>query len=217
MTIDIDIHLIHGGTCRNTTPASSHRYKISIALVVITVILLVFHMSVLPAVAAEKSGPASTAPTKSEAQPEQRPNPSAKGVTESASKAGVKACADRIYRVTDFLTKGLKSGAVLFTPPSESDKRLISVSLGLETPGGKTAYASESFAPNGINGCSNVYETVAYWEGSCLDVAKKQFPNLKKANALVNNLTMLDGGNSVKVFLMPAGTGCVAIKKEVLH
>jgi hypothetical protein len=28
---------------------------------------------------------------------------------------------------------------------------------------------------------------------------------------------VLDGGLSTKVFLMPAGSGCVSVKKEVVH
>jgi hypothetical protein len=185
-------------------------------------VLLFFYLFAPFSFAADKatdksSEGTSQAPAKSEAQLEQKTNPSAKGITDAAVKAGVQACADRIYQVTNYLTTGIKSGAVLFTPPSDPDKRLVSLSLGLETPGGKVAYASESFAPNQANGCGSLYETVVYWDASCTDVAKLQFPGLKNSSAIVNNLIMLEGGASVRIFLMPAGMGCVAIKKEVLN
>jgi hypothetical protein len=179
-------------------------------------VLLFFYLFAVCALAAEKKVPAPTT-AKSKAQPEQKSNPSAKGITDSAVKAGVKSCADRIYQVSDFLTTGLKTGAIFFSPPSDPDKRLVSFSLGLETPGGKAAYASESFAPNQANGCGSLYESVVYWEAGCPDVAKRQFPGFKNSKTVISNLIMLDGGTGVKVFLMPAGSGCVAIKKEVLN
>jgi hypothetical protein len=178
----------------------------------ITVVLLSFYLFVGFAAAAEEGNPSPAT-----IQPEQKPNLSAKSITDAAVKAGVKSCADRINQVTNFLTTGLRSGAVLFEPPSDPDKRLISFSLGLEMPGGKVAYASESFAPNQANGCGSIYETVVYWEEGCTDVAKHQFSTFRNYGFIVNSVMMLDRGTSVKVFLMPAGTGCVAIKKEVLN
>lgn len=132
-------------------------------------------------------------------------------------KAGVRSCADRVDQVTNFLTAGSRSGAVLFEPPSDPDKHLVSISLGLAMKGGRIAYASESFAPNQVNGCSSMYETVVYWEADCAEVTKNQFPAFKKYGVLVNSITVLDGGANLKVFLVPAGTGCTAIKKEVLN
>jgi hypothetical protein len=48
-------------------------------------------------------------------------------------------------------------------------------------------------------------------------VAEKQFGTLKKAGALAKNIGVRNGGESMKVFLMPAGTGCVSIKKEIVR
>jgi hypothetical protein len=154
---------------------------------------------------------------KSETKPEQKANSVALGLKAAMKKAGVTSCADRVNQVTDFLTSNNESGAITFPPPSEPDRRLLSFSLGLKTPDGKVAYASESFAPNQANGCGGMYETVVYWESACADVAKRQFSTFKSHGLLVNNITVLNGGTGVRVFLMPAGTGCVAIKKEVLN
>jgi hypothetical protein len=174
-------------------------------------VFLSFYLLTAFAVTAEE-GSASPATM----QPEKKSNASAKSIADIAVKAGVKSCTDRIDQVTNFLTTGLKSGAVFFAPPSDADKRLISFSLGLEMPGGKVAYASETFAPNQANGCDSMYETVVYWEEGCADVAKRQFATFRNTGVIVNSIMMLDSGTSVKIFLMPAGSGCVAIKKEVL-
>ena len=179
-------------------------------------VILFLCLPVVFAGAAEKISP-SLAPTKLQARPEQKSNPSAKNITDTAVKAGVRACAGRINQVTDFLTTGLTSGAVFFQPPSNPDKSLVSFSLGLKVPAGKVAYASESFAPNQANGCGSTYETVVYWEAGCSDVAKLQFSSFRNDGVLVNSIMMLDKGTGVRVFLMPAGTGCVAIKKQVLN
>ena len=181
---------------------------------IMMLVLLLFCLSVVIAEGAEKKAPG---PAKTKVQQQQHTNPSAQGIVDAAVTAGVKSCVDRIYQVSDFLTTGLKTGAIIFPPNSEPDKSLVSFSLALDMPNGKKAYVSESFAPNQASGCSSLYESVVYWEENCTDVAKRQFASLKNASIINNNLIMLDGGTNVRVFLMPAGTGCVAIKKEVLH
>jgi hypothetical protein len=138
-------------------------------------------------------------------------------ITEAAVKAGVRSCKDRINQVSNFLTSNTNSGWLLFQPTSQPDRRLISVSMEAATKDVSSAYISESFAPNQANGCAGLYETVVYWEKGCFDVAKKQFATFKRAGVLSKNISVLDGGAGVRVFLMPAGKGCVAIKKEVFQ
>jgi hypothetical protein len=138
-------------------------------------------------------------------------------ITEAAMKAGVKSCKDRINQVSNFLTANTKTGWLLMLPKSQPDLRLISVSMEAATKDVASAYVSESFAPNQANGCASVYETVVYWEKKCPIVAIKQFATFKRAGVLSKNISILDGGTGVRVFLMPAGEGCIAIKKEVLQ
>jgi len=47
-------------------------------------------------------------------------------------------------------------------------------------------------------------------------VGTQQFAGLKRAGQMKTNITLLDGGPATKVILMPAGSGCVSIKKEVV-
>lgn len=79
-----------------------------------------------------------------------------------------------------------------------------------------SAYVSATFAPNQANGCGAAYDAVVYWPLACDALASKQFSSLKKIGMLKKAITVLDGGVATKVFLMPAGTGCVAIKKEIV-
>jgi hypothetical protein len=78
-----------------------------------------------------------------------------------------------------------------------------------------TAYASASFAPGQGNYCEGLYETVVYWPQTCSEVAEKKFGKFKRAGAI--SKTLCPGRRCNKVFLMPAGAGCVSIKKELIH
>ena len=162
------------------------------------------------------SSPQTTPP----AQPAQQaapvyPSPSAVNpVTKAAVDAGVLVCASRINQVVTFLTTDTKSSAYLFTPQRQTDQSLFSVSLGLDGQNLPTAYASASFAPTTNGQAAAVYDTVQYVPQSCADVEKNIFKTLKRKGSLGKDIVILDAG-PVTVFLMPAGSGCVVIKKEI--
>lgn len=136
-------------------------------------------------------------------------------VTQALVSQGVLACASRINQVTSFLGNGNQSAAMLFGIPGQPDQRMVSVSLELLAPDKSSAYASASFAPNQANGCGAVYEAVIYWPQSCDVVASRQFPQARKLKVLQKSIQPLESGPA-KVFLMPAGSGCVSIKKEIV-
>lgn len=173
--------------------------------------LLSFHMCEPAALAAEAVKPAA-APSK----PAQAANPAVNPITEAAVKAGALSCTGRINQITNFLTANSQSGAFLFTSPSQPDQRIFSASLEVQAKDGPTSYASMSVAPNQANGCGGLYETVTYWDKTPEELIKTQFPSLKRLGVIYKNIIMLDAGN-VKIFIMPAGKGCVSIKKEVLQ
>lgn len=139
-------------------------------------------------------------------------------ITQAAVKAGALACTSRINQVATFLTAGVKGvNAMLFIPPNNRDQQLISVSIEIPSSDASSAYASASFAPNQANGCGGMYETVVYWQQKCDEVASKNFNTLKKMDGFSSNINVLDGGVATKIFLFPAGAGCISIKKEVVQ
>ena len=139
------------------------------------------------------------------------------GITHAAVNSGVLTCAGTIDKVVSYLTQQGQSGAFLFTSPDQPDRRVFSASLEITTPNVPLAYASASFAPNQVNGCGGLYETVVYWPNSCDEVATKQFSGLKSIGKLGQKTNVLAISKVGRVFLMPAGEkGCVAIKKELL-
>ncbi len=136
-------------------------------------------------------------------------------VAQGAAQNGIRRCLSSIDQVSGFLSAGAQTGAMVFAPPIEADNRLSSVSLEVLGNNG-LSYIDTSYAPN-ATGCDAMYQTVTYWTNSCDEVARVAFPSFKKSGPLRQYVAVLDGGPSAKVFLMPAGAGCVSIKKEVLY
>lgn len=136
-------------------------------------------------------------------------------ITQTAVMDGIFSCAGRINQVSSFLGYSAQSGALLMTPPSQPDQRLIPLVMEVDV-NGNSAYVSASFAPNQANGCAATYDSIVYWPQKCNEVSERQFPGLKKMKQLKKDIAILDGGVATKVFLMPAGNGCVSIKKEVI-
>lgn len=158
--------------------------------------------------------PAETAVTSTKKPPVTDPGP-LNSVAQAAQKAGVSNCLAKINQVSTFLTNGAQqSGASLWLAPQTPDEHIGSLSLEVKAPQ-VLSYASADFAPT-ASGCGASYEAITHWQNSCKDVATKGYAQLKFIGAIQSNILVLEGGPQLKVYLMPAGKGCVAIKKEVI-
>jgi hypothetical protein len=171
-------------------------------------------LSLNSATGAGQAAADATAPPPAPAQPHLKS--SINPVTRAAVEAGILSSASLINKVADYLTARNQSGVFLFLPHGQRDRRLFSASLEIIRPDGGTLYASASFAPNQENGAEGVYDTVEYVPLKPDEVEKTFFKDLKRVGVLKKSIVALDGG-TVKVFLMPAGTGCIVIKKEVVE
>ncbi|MBK9625308.1 MAG: hypothetical protein IPO38_12520 [Rhodocyclaceae bacterium] len=151
--------------------------------------------------------PAATAPAQSPAVM----------VTQAFTQRGANKCAERVGQFSQFLTNGAQVGGQVFVAPEEGDRRLASASLEIQA-GQAMAYAGLTFSPDsGANRCGGVYELVSYWPKTCEEVATKDYVTFKRTGPLRQTIIALDGGPTVRVFLMPAGAGCVSIKKELAY
>lgn len=137
-------------------------------------------------------------------------------IAQAAQKAGVVNCLERINQVSNFLVAGSeKSGASLSVSPQAPNEHTASIAFEIKSPQ-VLSYASADFAPL-ANSCGGTYESVTHWQNSCNDVASKGYAQLKPIGRIQSNILVLQGGPQLRVFLMPAGKGCVAIKKEVVY
>ncbi len=133
------------------------------------------------------------------------------------AERGIRRCAGRVDQVTGFLGFGTGAKALVMLPSGEPDRRLIPLSMEAADEQVGTTYISATFAPNQANGCGATYDAVAYWPRDCERVGREAFAELEPMGRLRESVAVLDGGKHMKVYLMPAGQGCVSIKKEVIQ
>lgn len=186
-------------------PATS-RLRLAAVFACLAMLLAASIHAAPPAKRAQATAPATQVQT---AQPTLGP------IANFAAQNGVRQCVGRIDQVSNFLTNGaVSSGAAVFLPPREVDRGLASVSMEVLGTNG-LSYVNTAYSPS-ATGCDGVYEAVTYWAGSCEQVAAT-FPNFTLGKPLRQHIFTLDGGPTAKIYLMPAGQGCISIKKEVVY
>ena len=136
--------------------------------------------------------------------------------TQAVQNSNNRSCRSLSEQVNRYLTTdSINTSGILFTAPENSNTRIISSSIEIENKQG-LSYASTTYAPNNDSGCGVAYDTVTYWSESCNDVYSKTLREIRIIGTLGTKIYVLDGGTAMRMFLMPAGSGCVQIKKEVL-
>jgi hypothetical protein len=141
--------------------------------------------------------------------------PGANTLTQALSHWGVHHCSERVTQVSSFVGYNNASAAMALMPPAQVNQRMIPIAMEIPTESG-AAYVTTSFAPGQANGCGAGYDAVVYWEKTCQNLADDQFSAYKPVGSLGKEIAVLDGGLATKVFLLPAGSGCVSIKKEIV-
>ena len=166
---------------------------------------------------APSQAPATGVPAAQPSAQQQAPSSSAPNpVTAAMMKSGVKRCAQQIQNVTDFLARNSKVGWVPFPAARNADDSLISLSSEIQTAG-VLGYANVDFAPRAEGGCSAVYEQVTHWSNTCDQVHAAHYPTFQPKGALLQQIRVYYNNPQSQVMLIPAGTGCVVVKKEILH
>lgn len=138
-----------------------------------------------------------------------------RALAQTATDAGMRTCKPLLDQVNRFLISNSQSAGMAFVSPNHPNTRLFSSSIEIESPQSVT-YASAHFAPNGDSNCGVVYDAVTYWAESCAVVSSRLIKDVKPLGTLGSKIAMLDGGPTMRIFLMPAGPGCIQIKKEVM-
>lgn len=150
------------------------------------------------------------------AAPEQTKQPALNPLANAMGQAGVVHCQGRVQQVADFLaSSNSNSGAMLLLPPDHLNDHMVSAALEV-FDGSVLFYSNMDFAPLVAYGCDAIFETVIYWPNSCEVVAKTQFKQAKNTGKMRQHISVLTAGSNLQIFLMPAGNGCVAIKKQAV-
>ena len=150
------------------------------------------------------------------AAPQQNKQPALNPLANAIGQSGVVHCQGRVQQVADFLaSSNSNSGAMLLLPPDHINDHMISSALEV-FDGSVLFYSNMDFAPLVAYGCDAVFETVIYWPNNCETIAKTQFKQAKNTGKMRQYISVLTAGNNLQIFLMPAGNGCVAIKKQAI-
>jgi len=141
-----------------------------------------------------------------------------KALRDVFARAGVVNCGPRVEQIGDFLLKQTEAGVFLFLPFSAPDQHQVGVALELAAPGGgPSAFASAEFSPEPVGGCGGSYESISYLPVTCTELARTTLAANKSLGVLKRNIQTLELSELGRVFLMPAGAGCVLIKRELLR
>jgi hypothetical protein len=136
---------------------------------------------------------------------------------DQAKEAGVVKCLPAVQKVSQFLHDGKNHGAHSSWGTANPDKQMFTSTIERTYSDG--AHMSSIFvAPLSTGACATAYERVAYWDKSCLALAKDTFSDFEykgELNKFVTILSKKSGGGSV--YLMAAGTGCVSVRKETIQ
>lgn len=145
-------------------------------------------------------------------------------LSKAIAESGIRTCKPLSDQSLNFIVGNASaSSGLLFVAPQETNSRVFSTSLAVENED-LTTYASATFATYGVIGCGMAVEFVTYWPDDCGSVAavienqlRAVRENPQGSNGLLGSrIIVLDGGPNMRVFLLPAGFGCVQIKKEII-
>ena len=140
-----------------------------------------------------------------------------KALMDAFMVAGNFSCAPRIKQVGEYLLRGAESGAFLFFNEAAPDQRQVGVALEIASPAsGTSSYASAEFSSEASGDCGASYQAITYWPTNCAELARTKFADNPPLGLLKRNIAVLELSKLGRVFLMPAGSGCVSIKRELL-
>lgn len=138
-------------------------------------------------------------------------------IAEAAAQRGVVRCLGKIDALARSLAEKHDIGVFIFNDLAGPDSRTVSISMELSpSPSGGSAYASASFTPNALGGCEVLVESVLYWSSRCALVGLA-YPGYESTGPLLANIEARSPTGSARLFLMPAGTGCISIEKSVYY
>jgi hypothetical protein len=134
----------------------------------------------------------------------------------AVAKAGIKRCAPIVTRVAEFLIETGDAGFSLKSLGRDPDTSPVLVTLESAHAGfGTTRYATIVVIPK--ESCSGYYEQTIFWAKPCAKLKQENFANFPVTKPLLRNVQASAASPTVSLYLMPAGAGCVSMKKEAFQ
>ena len=137
-------------------------------------------------------------------------------LADALRQIGMTQCAASVQRAAHFL---FEDGEANFTVqplgPDANRWPTVIVIEGAHAAAGRTRFSTLTVAPG--PGCSGLYEQVIAWPTPCAELKATTFSAYANAKVVLRNVQVSELNPGLQVYLMPSGTGCVSIKKELFH
>lgn len=132
------------------------------------------------------------------------------------ARAGVKRCAPIVRAVAAFVTENSNAAFVVRSLGANPDTSPLNVTVeSAHAQLGTTRYATITVIP--MENCSGFYEQTIYWGATCDVVKQRNFANFPAGRPILRNIQLSSLSKTVSLQLLPAGQGCVTIKKEIFR
>jgi len=124
------------------------------------------------------------------------------------------ACATSVQQVMTFLFDGQPAHFIAEPLGPDSDRwPSVFVIESAAPAGGRTRLSTLMIAPN----CAGMYEQVIYWSQLCNVIKSTVFAKFTGDHVLLRDVQVSASGPALEVYLTPAGSGCVSVKKELFR
>lgn len=160
--------------------------------------------------------PAPARPATPAPQPDVPPAGSLHPLAEALRAQGVRRCLTRAHQAATYLTRGgVAYGGTLFVSTQAPDTSIATISIELRAQDA-LAYATLTLTPRAASEtCAATYELFQHWNLACPALARQRYPQLlDTAKPLSQSITALGNHPTQRVFLIPAGTGCISVEKD---
>ncbi len=133
-------------------------------------------------------------------------------VIAQAKKAGVKRCLPAVGAISNYLVGTDPHGVDSFRT-AKPDQQPFSATIERNAADG-VALSSVTVTPLKDGDCALNYDQINWYNAACLVVAQELYPKHRYRGVLSKKVILLEG--AATVYLLPAGEGCLALKKEVI-
>jgi hypothetical protein len=130
---------------------------------------------------------------------------------------GALSCVERGNQIAQFLDPERVSQTLVQAPIDNPNRRLIMATMVLQPQPGHYLLNSLALAPGQANGCAASYHAVAWVNLPCAKAEQTQFPNVKFTRLNQSEVGTAIVSRNMWILSMPAGSGCVIEKEEIVQ
>ena len=134
-------------------------------------------------------------------------------IVKQAREAGIKHCLPAIEKIANFLDSDSKAGVHSIWNKNNPDKQAFSAVIERNYSDGDIII-NLNVTPVPTGECYVEYEKIIQFNKSCL-ATSKEFKNAEYKAEINKNVSLLDQ-DGVYIYLIPAGSNCIVLRKEAI-